>query len=249
MSQCPLCSSEIQEGLGSHIFGQPVCKKCSTSYFCKRASAFLLDYSLIWFVVPITAGFAGLSAQNVPIQNRIVGNLFFLDALKGLVGDYGGVFMLFTWIALGTWLLRDSFGGRFVGKSLMGLRAVGSLKGEAVTIGQGIKRNVVFFVPFAMLVAATQIARGRRVGERWAGTWVLLDSKRDALLGLAAEEPTSLVDGNWVAEASKLESKGNWDGARIIYRRVMEKHPGTSDAREAEQCLNALEKNVESLRG
>jgi uncharacterized RDD family membrane protein YckC len=208
----------------------------------------VVDYSLIWCVVPIAAGFAGLSAQDVPLQNRIIGNLFFVDALKALAGDYGGAFTLLTWAALGIWLIRDNFVGRFLGKALMGLRVVGSSTGQEMTVGQGIKRNIVLFFPFVMFAAATQISRGRRVGERWAKTWVLLDSKRDAFLSLVAEEATSIVDGSWVTEASKLESKGNWDGARNIYRRVIEKHPGTDDAREAEQCLNALEKTIKSLR-
>lgn len=200
----------------------------------------MVDYSLIWLVVPIVAGSVGISFQNVPIQNRIFGNIFFIDVLKGLVGNYDEGVMFLTWAMLGIWLLRDNFGGRFVGKAIMGLRVFGSPTGQEMTAWQGVKRNVVLFLPFAMLIAAAQISRGQRIGEKWARIWVLLDSKQEVFI------TTSIVDGSWVSQASKRECEGNWDEARNVYKQVIQKHPGTKDAREAEQCLAVLEKTIQS---
>ncbi|MBK9145818.1 MAG: RDD family protein [Candidatus Melainabacteria bacterium] len=75
-----------------------------------------------------------------------------LQAVSSMIGllvpGFSQVFSLST-IILIILLLRDSlYQGRGIGKNLMGLQVVDTVTGQPVSIVQGLKRNIVFFVPF-----------------------------------------------------------------------------------------------------
>jgi len=109
---------------------------------------------------------------------------FLIDALLcvpvSMVPVFGGA------LCLAYTLLRDSLpflDGQSVGKKIVGIRAVdrhgASLSGEW---GTGIVRNVVFLIPFfALIELIVLLARDdqRRLGDQWAGTFVIREPVRD----------------------------------------------------------------------
>lgn len=93
---------------------------------------------------------------------------------------------VFGWaLCLAYALLRDSLpflDGQSVGKKIVGIRAVdrygASLSGEW---GTGIIRNVVFLIPFFVLIELIVLLvrdDRRRLGDQWAGTFVIREPVR-----------------------------------------------------------------------
>jgi len=63
------------------------------------------------------------------------------------------------------------------GRAMVGLRLI-SLKGDKVTIGQAVIRNILLVVPFVLVVGyiveiVSLIAKGNRVADGWAKTQVV----------------------------------------------------------------------------
>jgi uncharacterized RDD family membrane protein YckC len=70
-------------------------------------------------------------------------------------------------------VLKDGFNGYSVGKYLCNLRVVDVKTGLPCDFGASLKRNLPLLIPLYFLLAAFQIGRGRRWGEKWADTKVV----------------------------------------------------------------------------
>ena len=78
------------------------------------------------------------------------------------------------YLLLNTFLLhKDGFRGRSLGKLLMGIRVVDDTTGELGGFKASVKRNLPLFIPFVPLIAAFQLRKGYRIGDRWANTRVI----------------------------------------------------------------------------
>jgi uncharacterized RDD family membrane protein YckC len=79
-------------------------------------------------------------------------------------------------LALGYELLRDGFfGGRSLGKKLMGLKVVNTKTGKPCSIKDSILRNITLFIPVVNLIEIVMPfidAEGLRFGDKLAGTKV-----------------------------------------------------------------------------
>ncbi|MBZ0186044.1 MAG: RDD family protein [Candidatus Obscuribacterales bacterium] len=78
-----------------------------------------------------------------------------LQAVSAMIGvlvpGFGSVFSL-QMIMLVILLLRDSlYQGRGIGKNLMGLQVMDSATAKPITMMQGLRRNIIFFIPFIVL--------------------------------------------------------------------------------------------------
>ncbi len=74
------------------------------------------------------------------------------------------------------WLIvRDAFFSP--GRKMVGLRLI-SLKGDKVTIGQAVIRNILLVVPFVLVIGyiveiVALVSKGARVADGWAKTQVV----------------------------------------------------------------------------
>jgi hypothetical protein len=140
--------------------------------------------------IPNAGTFRRLTAGLI---DTLVAMMFFYPSVRmGLIRSFmiGGIFLgLLPAVYL---VLRDSFGGKSVGKAIMGLVAVNINEGTASGLADSILRNWflflivlpprLFLVTFGMLVylfigliIAAQIIFGKkqRLGEKSAGTKVI----------------------------------------------------------------------------
>jgi uncharacterized RDD family membrane protein YckC len=79
-------------------------------------------------------------------------------------------------LGFGYELLRDGFfGGRSLGKKLMGLKVVNTKTGKPCSIKDSILRNITLFIPVVNLIEIVMPfidAEGLRFGDKLAGTKV-----------------------------------------------------------------------------
>jgi uncharacterized RDD family membrane protein YckC len=152
---CPLCES--CSGMSSRarlLYGQYVCADCSAGFWRRRALAHLIDELFCIFVVPIVLATVFLQFHlRMPI----------LAIVSLLLLNY---------------LLRDAH-GLDIGKRLTGLEVIDTRTGKPTGFVGAFNRNLPLLLPIAPIVMAFQMRRGPRMGDRWAGTRVVLKKYRD----------------------------------------------------------------------
>ncbi len=130
------------------LYGHPVCRSCQRGFAKRRAAAWIVDRAVF-----VSAAFAAYAI------------LFRLDTAAGRAA-----FVVLGWVAFA---FRDAYRGRSPGKAVFGLHVVSDTTGEPVDAIGSLARNAILFVPFMPLVAASQIAGGKRIGDGMAGTHVV----------------------------------------------------------------------------
>lgn len=128
------------------LYGEAVCSRCSREFAERRALAFLVDYIGFMLIYPVT-----LVALGLP---KSYNALLFLGHLM--------------------FPLKDGFKGYSPGKRVLGLQVV-NRAGEPVGFWESLRRNLVFVVPFAPIVIAFQLRKGKgpRFGDDELGTRVI----------------------------------------------------------------------------
>jgi uncharacterized RDD family membrane protein YckC len=145
---CPLCGESAPRRRAVELYGTRVCRRCQRAFANRRAAAWIVDRLI--FVSAAFAASAALSRVDP--------------------GAAKAAFVVLGWVAFA---FRDAHRGRSPGKSVFGLQVVAEGTGEPIDALRSFARNVVLFVPPLPLVAATQIAEGKRIGDGIAGTRVI----------------------------------------------------------------------------
>jgi uncharacterized RDD family membrane protein YckC len=145
---CPLCETSAPRRRAVQLYGHLVCRSCQTGFANRRAAAWIFDRAV--FVSAAFAAYAMLSR---------------IDPAAGQAA-----FVVLGWVAFA---FRDAYRGRSPGKAVFGLHVVSDAAGEPIDAVSSIARNVILFVPLLPLVAASQIAAGKRIGDGIAGTHVV----------------------------------------------------------------------------
>ena len=179
-SYCPIClGTDWRSRKTLRLYGTRVCKKCYYGLANRRQLAFLLDYVLL-FVVSAVAGMAvGLVLPAT--ATMLVG---LLAVAVGLACSF-----LFT--------LKDGFNGQSPGKSLMGVQVLERRSLEPIGFRLSLMRHVPLLVMWGastflqmignqtvwlvtslivlilLFYMASQLGRGPRWGDKFAGTMVI----------------------------------------------------------------------------
>lgn len=170
---CPLCGE--RPVWKKALYGRPVCKKCLYKFANRRQVAYLVDSLL--FAVPVV-GLMWL------IESRY--------AAAGLTELQGEI--VSTALALllnAVFILKDGFDGQSPGKRLTGVQVVDEMTGRPISFAQSFKRNAILlvgvipviggFASLAVIVTiVVQMTKGRRVGDRFAGTRVVWKAHADS---------------------------------------------------------------------
>jgi len=160
---CPLCQE--RPTWKKSIYGHAVCKKCFYRFANRRQLGYLVD-SLV-FIIPMA----------------IV--VFTIDWLILMAGASATVMYLLNLpVAVGLaclFYLKDGFNGQSLGKRLCDIQVLDNQTDAPIGFGQSFKRHVVFLwssIPFVgrivglvlVIVAAVQVGKGPRIGDRFANT-------------------------------------------------------------------------------
>lgn len=166
-SRCPLCGRALSLWNRRTLYKWPVCRRCRNAFANRRQAAWIVDYLLYTLVI------AGLVA----------------------LGMWFGV----RWphyvvpILAAPFLFKDGFDGMSPGKWICGMQVVDTETYCGIGPGRSAIRNLPLLTPLLLhfwpnpaigdvgeglfvlmlLIVGSQLIRGRRLGDRWAGTKVL----------------------------------------------------------------------------
>ena len=138
-----------------------LCSSCRRSISLRRMGAFLLDYLVMSSIATVAWIIFGLIILLVSPSFEITQALL----------------VLFNFGSSSPYLIgKDAwFKGRSVGKAACGITVVDVETNYPIGPGQSVKRNAILLVPLIWLFVFFQLIfwRGRRLGEKWAGTRVI----------------------------------------------------------------------------
>lgn len=168
VDSCPLCRKRTVGN--KRIYGHPVCRKCYYAFANRRQLAYLVDALLFFLPAAAVDYVAELGFRRAGLSGL------------GLVGGMGIVSL-----AMGClFVMKDGFAGYSPGKWLADVRVLDQTTHQPIEFGQSFKRNAILLVgqipvpilgPLVALVItiiiAVQLARGYRLGDRWANTRVI----------------------------------------------------------------------------
>jgi uncharacterized RDD family membrane protein YckC len=157
---CPICLQPRKETAFAKLFDVRVCKKCKYKFANRRQGAYLFD----WLVLTILTYMVNYGLDYAFSD-------FLYDDDNYALTSFWFFYSWILWPLLFT--LKDGFAGQSPGKWLTGVRAVDAHSREPIGFVKSWKRNLVTIVPFLPLFIAFQLQRGRRWGDRWAGTEVV----------------------------------------------------------------------------
>ena len=153
---CSLCARRVAWRRRS-LNGFTICHKCWVAFVNRRQAAFLFDF-LVCFVL-----------SYLPVWVILV--------------DSGSVAILkwVVWLAMAIntllFAFKDGFSGYSPGKYLMGIQVVDMATRQPAGFWQSFKRNILLSLPYVKLIPILVITcgfwKGRRLGDRWAGTMVV----------------------------------------------------------------------------
>ncbi|GMU21418.1 MAG: hypothetical protein AMXMBFR13_15110 [Phycisphaerae bacterium] len=144
---CPLCQSRPARAMLLYAW---ICDACRTEFLARRGVAFLVDLGA-------AAGICGLLLGLVALFGLINSDL--TPSIPITIG------LLFP--------LKDGFAGYSPGKWLTDLRVVDRQTRQPAGFLASLRRNLVLFVPFAVLVLPILLLDGTRPGDAWAGATVI----------------------------------------------------------------------------
>lgn len=162
---CPICLDPRPMGNEARrLYGGWVCRDCASSFATRRAVAYVIDCTILLMLVFVASLFT--SFASIPGWSAIV-------ASKLNIANYVSYALIHVVFAL-----KDSFRGKSPGKSFSNLTVVDEETRQPIGLAQSLKRNLWMVVPCLWIVAAFQVGRGRRLGDRWAKTRVIWDNHR-----------------------------------------------------------------------
>jgi len=140
----------------------------------KRILAFLVDWVVTVGMVVLFMGVIGMGGSMIIGILAAALRLGFLTILAFPVMAIGWLLAIVS--MLGYSLLKDGlFGGRSLGKKLLGLKVVAK-DGKPCGYMGSLLRNIVYIVPFMALVELIMLfvdKEGQRIGDKIAGTKVV----------------------------------------------------------------------------
>jgi len=163
---CPLCRKRPM--WKKMIYGHPVCKKCFYAFANRRQLAYLVDALIV--LLPNIA----ISMTAVRLLRQYPINW----AMTQVAMTFIGLPMMCLF------LMKDGFTGQSPGKRATGVLALDDKSSQPIGFGQSFKRNSILLVGMVpiigglfslvvVLIIAMQVARGYRLGDRFAGTRVI----------------------------------------------------------------------------
>lgn len=146
---CGICSGTLGTK-AKEIYGYPVCRRCGTGFANRRRLAFLVDYSLVWFLIPVALTvIVGIRPATTEGLRYVLSTglfaIFSFSIMDAAFGDFGGAIQLMTLALLIYWLIKDGIDGRSLGKRLFGLRVVDPNTGVPAKYQASFKRTLPFF--------------------------------------------------------------------------------------------------------
>lgn len=188
---CPLCGLDTHMKKPRQLYGWPVCKKCVGKFANRRQLAFIADiFCLRLAGLAIGLG-VGLTAASMQISEAA----------------FGAILVLMQGGEIGVLLLRDAVGGVSPGKLLTGLQTVDRDTAAPIGITASMKRNLPLLVPLLPLVAAVQLMKGPRIGDKWSRSKVIWKKYADHPLfsGAAPEDQSGAAQAAVVAAPAPVE--------------------------------------------
>src|SRR4051812_18727141 len=164
---CPLCRK--RPVIKKEIYGHPVCKKCFYAFANRRQLGYLID-ALLFLIPSYALGYMiGLAIVAMGVTDRIL---------------FACVAAVATLPIVCLFLMKDGFRGRSLGRLATDTIVLDEHTGQPIGFVQSFKRNLVLMVGqipivggFASLVViiviAVQVAKGYRIGDRFAQTKVI----------------------------------------------------------------------------
>lgn len=142
-----------------------VCNSCRNSLANRRQIAFLIDVILFYLM----ATFPVEMINAIVYPNSGSENFFVF-----WFGFYSPIAMFNVWVVYVLFFFKDGFSGMSPGKRLMGVQVVDADTLEPIGHKQSFMRNLVLYIPLAWLFIALTILKGRRAGDGWANTMVVV---------------------------------------------------------------------------
>ena len=190
---CPLCGNEIY--IAKMLYGYPVCAKCHQDFAIKRALGHFLDNLIMQLILTVVffIFFFGGSIILVPILHGSDDASARLVIFLFLVG-----MLLVTFIVLA----KDGFSGHSPAKYLLGMQVIDSVSGRPINMWDSFQRNLPLVIPFMPIVVLIQLftGDGKRMGDGWAHTKVILKQYRDRAPFLARRELQAQMRARIVAQ-------------------------------------------------
>lgn len=161
---CPLCNKERPARKFKPLYLTPICHKCYYGFANRRQLAFIIDV-ILWRIAMVMFFFAlGAALFAVNPQTDF-------DAIEIWLN-------LLAWSLVLVFILKDGFGGCSPGKAICGVRVVDNDTYEPVGFLRSFKRNLPIAIPFVPLIVAFTLAKGQRLGDKWANTKVIWSKYR-----------------------------------------------------------------------
>jgi uncharacterized RDD family membrane protein YckC len=161
---CPLCQKQRPSKKFKPLYLTPVCHKCYYAFANRRQIAFLIDV-ILWRI----AMFAFFFLIGIAIGA--------ISAPQSFAAWEIGLNLL-AWAMVLVFILKDGFSGCSPGKAICGVCVVDSVTYQEVGFGRSFKRNLPIAIPLVPLVIAFTLAKGQRLGDRWADTKVVWSKYR-----------------------------------------------------------------------
>lgn len=162
---CPLCQKQMPYRKFKRLYGSPVCRKCYYAFTNRRQIAFVIDV-ILWRIAMFVFFFSLGIILGVVYPNT---DLSVFEIGLSLLG----------WALILVFILKDGFGGCSPGKGICGVVVVDRDTYDPIGFGRSFKRNLPIAIPFVPLIVAFTLAKGYRLGDRWANTKVIWSKYRD----------------------------------------------------------------------
>lgn len=218
---CPLCGMSYRIENTKNLYGHKICKKCYYAFAYRRHVAFVIDFFLFGFL-----------------------SLIIFEKISEVLGI----------LSLVLFLIKDGFKGYSPGKALLGLRAIDVDNGKPIGPWRSFKRNFFIVIPILFplfpLIVFFQLFKGYRPGDGLSQSKVIWQkySSRPIFLPTFSDEFiwTEEEAERALSRALKIEIKGDFDNAIILYNKVITGYPETQIAKDAEISLKALKEKIDS---
>jgi uncharacterized RDD family membrane protein YckC len=255
-SECPLCGKTKQLENSKCLYGHQVCTKCYYAFANRRQFAYVIDLLLLFLIIATAIYFKRDDELTTPV--------FWLSIVFLLIKDG------FWGYSPGKAILKLRVINENNGESIGLWR---SFKRNIPVIFLLIAYPIIALrflaLPFAVLlfivlcffkgrrVSDIWNRHGHRAGDGWSQSKViwknfsshpifLYKSSSNYIWTEAEKEEDAAKD---LSKALKVEIKGNWDGAIMLYQKIILDHPSTQIAKDAAIALESLKKKQESLKG
>ena len=156
---CPLCGDAKHMTKAKPLYEKMVCKKCYYKFTNRRQIAYLID-AFLW-----------------QIFSHIAGMGFGVIAIR-LIPDVSMTQLFWSGYAFGIFLFlffccKDGFSGRSLGKLITGVQVVDEETRKPIGFVASFKRNLCLVIPLVVFFVGFQLAKGYRLGDKWANTRVV----------------------------------------------------------------------------